>query len=319
MRDVTEQLLDVVVAGITPVTPGTVKLTLTTHGADMPEWAPGAHIDLHLETAAGPLVRQYSLCGRPENRTRYEVAVARAESGRGGSDHVHRTLRPGDRLRIGGPRNHFPFVLGASHLFIAGGIGITPLLPMIRAAAAAGADWKLLFCGKTRATMPFADELREIGGDRVQLHESSVQGRADLGARMRTTGPGMQIHCCGPEAMIAEVEAIGATLTGDRVHVERFAPRAEAPGAEDSFEVEFASTGEVVTIAPGQSILEVAEGLGLEVDSSCQEGTCGSCETKVISGQPIHRCSVLTAKERLANKSMMICVSRGAGRLVLDV
>ncbi len=304
-----------------PVNASTLRIVLAqSDGSDLPAWEPGAHIDLHLATAEGEAVRQYSLCGDVADRRHYQVAVLRAEDSRGGSAFIHKGLREGDRLVVTGPRNHFPFRAAGSYLFIAGGIGITPILPMIAAAKASGADWRLLFCARTRDTMPFVDELLVRGGDRITLQESRVKGRADLAAHVRATLPATQVYCCGPEPMIQEVEALSENLSGDRVHVERFSPRElPEPGPDDAFEVEFAQSGHVVVIQPGQSILSVAEDLGLDIDSSCLEGTCGTCETRVIAGIPDHRDSVLTVKERAANQTMMVCVSRAcSARLVLD-
>lgn len=317
----TEPKTAMIVTRIEPVNASTVKVTLArSDGGELAPWEPGAHIDLHLAAGDGEIVRQYSLCGNAADRCHYQVAVLHAEDSRGGSAFVHKGLREGDQVQVTGPRNHFPFKAAGSYLFIAGGIGITPILPMIAAADASGADWKLLFCARSRDTMPFVVDLLARHGDRITLQESRLNGRADLAAYIRASQPEMQVYCCGPEPMIQEVEGIGESLQGDRVHVERFSPR-ELPetGPDGAFEVEFAQSGHTVTIQPGQSILEVAEDLGLDIDSSCQEGTCGSCETGVISGIPDHRDSVLTAKERAANRTMMVCVSRAcSARLVLD-
>lgn len=317
----TEQRLHMVVTAIEPVNASTARITLALpDGGDLPAWEPGAHVDLHLPAPGGEIVRQHSLCGDVADRGRYRVAVLRAEESRGGSAFVHGGLRVGDGLEVTGPRNHFPLRPAARYLFIAGGIGITPILPMIRAAEAAGADWRLLFCARSRVTMPFVEALVARGGARVGLQESRIDGRPDLASLIQATSAATEVYCCGPEPMIREVEAIGERLGGERVHVERFSPRALPDTGQDAaFEVEFAQSGEVVTIEPGQSILGVAEELGIDIDSSCQEGTCGSCETRVISGVPDHRDSVLTAKERAENQTMMVCVSRArCARLVLD-
>lgn len=314
------QRLPMIVTDISPLTEATLKLCLAAaDGAALPAWQAGAHIDLHLPTASGDVIRQYSLCGDPQNDREYQVAVLRADESRGGSAFVHQGLARGARLDIGPPRNHFELQPAPSYLFIAGGIGITPLLPMIARAQADGADWALLFCARSQDNMPFGADLRAAYPDRVVLHDSARLGRADLAARIAALDPATHIYCCGPEAMIETLERIGADLGAGRIHVERFAPRDIDHTADDSFEVEFARSGHVVTIAAGQSILDVAEDLGLDIDSSCQEGTCGSCETRVISGIPDHRCSVLTAREKAENQSMMVCVSRACSkRLVLD-
>ncbi len=316
-----ERDLELLVAGLEPAASGVLRLTLASpDGAELPGWEPGAHVDLHFTSGGKDYVRQYSLCGRPGDRARWQVAVLHAADGRGGSAHIHAALAEGDRIRVAGPRNNFPLEPAGRYLFIAGGIGITPILPMIAQASASGADWRLFYCGRSARTMAFRDEVAAHGAGRVTLHESDVRGTADLAALIAATDPGTAIYCCGPEAMLRSVEEICARLARADLHMERFsAGGSAAGGANTAFEVEFARSGVVVTVPEDRSILEIAEDEGIDVESSCQEGVCGSCEVKVIAGTPDHRCSVLGAKERAAGKSMMICVSRAcSGRLVLD-
>ncbi|MGW4487634.1 PDR/VanB family oxidoreductase [Amycolatopsis sp. NPDC004368] len=312
MSVATELELDVVPAAPERLADGVVRLTLRDPaGADLPEWTPGAHVDLVL----GPdLVRQYSLCGDPADRSVLQVAVLREPSGRGGSAFVHE-LTGGERLRVRGPRNHFALEPAPRYLFVAGGIGITPLVPMIAAAEAAGADWRLLYGGRTRASMAFADELRTAYGDRVELVPQDERGLLDLDAAL-AAAPGAAVYCCGPEPLLAAVEQ---RCDPGSLHVERFTARPDTE-PKAAFEVELAQSGRTLAVPADRSILEVLEESGLPVLSSCQEGTCGTCETGVLEGTPDHRDSVLTAAEREAGDVMMICVSRCAGsRLVLDL
>jgi len=290
-------VIDVVVAAKEVVADDVVSLTLS--GASLPSWTPGAHIDL--ESRLG-LVRQYSLCGTPGDPA-WRVAVLREPDGRGGSAYVHDALAVGDRVRVSEPRNTFPLEPASSYLFIAGGVGITPILPMI--AAVGDAPWRLLYGGRTWESMAFLPSLAEYG-DRV----CARPGLIDLSE----VDSGATVYCCGPEPLLAAVEA---RCDPARLHVERFTPR---PVNGSPFEVELAQSGRVVPVPADRSILSALLDAGVEVLSSCQEGTCGTCETDVLAGTPEHHDSLLTEDERAAGETMMICVSRSAGgRLVLDL
>ena len=284
-------------------------------GSDLPAWAPGAHIDLW--PAAG-VVRQYSLCGDPADRTVWRIAVLREPDGRGGSLAVHDRLREGDLVEVGGPRNHFPLAPAPRYLFVAGGIGITPLLPMMAAAATAGADWRLHYGGRNRGSMAFRSALTSAYGDRVSIHPQDESGLLDLDAILAAEPPDTPVYCCGPEPLLTAIER---RCPGRPLHVERFAPKEQGePVRADSFEVELARTGRTLTVPPGKSILRVVEDAGVEVLWSCTEGTCGTCETAVLGGEVDHRDSLLTPEERAANDTMFVCVSRAAGsRLILDL
>ncbi len=304
--------LELVVERREPVADGVVSLTLAApDGSLLPQWTPGAHLDLVLDNG---LVRQYSLCGDPADRRGFEIAVLREPGGRGGSAYVHDELTSGAKVRIRGPRNHFPLREAPGYLFIAGGIGITPILPMLRVADAEGADWRLVYGGRGRASMAFLDRLAAYG-DRVLVCPQDETGLLDLDTVLSAPGfAGRAVYCCGPEPLLAAVEERCAA-----VHVERFAAK-PFDGEDESFEVVLERSGQALTVAPGVSILSAVEQAGLSVLSSCQEGTCGTCETGVLEGEPDHRDSVLTAAERAAGDVMMICVSRSRRpRLVLDL
>lgn len=302
--------LDVLLERKEVIADGVVRLTLRhPRGEPLPAWSPGAHVDLVL---GQDLVRQYSLCGDPADRSALQVAVLHEPSGRGGSRHVHSTLAKGCTVRIRGPRNQFPLVTAERYLFIAGGIGITPIVPMITAVAARGASWRLLYGGRTRSSMAFAGELRDRYGDRVVLRPQDETGLLDLDAFL---APDTEIYCCGPESLIAAVERRSPT----RPHVERFTPKA-VDGGRTSLEVVLARSGRTLVVAEDESILRAVEEAGITVLSSCREGTCGTCETGVLEGVPDHRDSVLDDAEQAAGDVMMICVSRSRGpRLVLDL
>jgi len=312
----TELELDVLVADKEVVADGVVLLTLRHRdGAELPAWAPGAHVDLLL----GPdLVRQYSLCGDPADRSRLRVAVLREPNGRGGSDHVHHRLRTGDELRVRGPRNHFALEEAPRYLFIAGGIGITPILPMVAAVEARGADWRLVYGGRTRASMAFREHLVGEYGERVSVAPQDETGLLDLDSLLAGLDPDTAVYCCGPEPLLAAVEA---RRPNGALHVERFTPKPDADsGARASFEVELTRTGRTLVVPADKSILEVVEDAGVQVLSSCREGTCGTCETVVLDGSPDHRDSLLTDAEKAVGDTMMICVSRACGpRLILEL
>jgi ferredoxin-NADP reductase len=310
--------MELVVTSKTAVADGVVSLELADPaGAALPAWEPGAHVDLML----GPeLERQYSLCGEPADRTRWRIAVLLEAAGRGGSAYVHGRLAVGDRVRVGGPRNHFPLTEAEEYLFVAGGIGVTPLLPMIRQVARAGMPWRLVYGGRSASSMAFAAELTADGAP-VELWPQDERGLIDLDGLLATPRPGVHVYCCGPEPLLAAVEERMAAWPPHSLKIERFAPKAGVLGGEStSFTVRLDYSELEVTVGAGQSIVAAVEAAGVEVMTSCREGTCGTCETAVISGIPDHRDSVLSDEEHATNEVMMICCSRSLSPLlVLDL
>ncbi|NGO75090.1 oxidoreductase [Streptomyces sp. YC504] len=311
-------MIEVVVADREAVAEDVVALTLRrAAGGPLPPWEPGAHIDLRL---ADGLVRQYSLCGDPADTESWRVAVLREPDGRGGSAQVHERLRPGVRLTSEGPRNHFQLAASPSYLFLAGGIGITPILPMVAAADAAGADWRLEYGGRSTASMAFRTELARYG-DRVRIRPQDTTGLLDLDGLLGTPLPDTLVYCCGPEPLLAAVEERCARWPQGALRVERFTPKPVDEAEEDEgFEVELARSGLTLKVPAGRSILETVEAAGVTALSSCREGTCGTCETEILGGVPDHRDAVLTEEERAGGEFMMICVSRAhSSRLLLDL
>jgi ferredoxin-NADP reductase len=310
---------DVRVASKSAAASGIVLLELREAGGHpLPVWEPGAHVDLILGNGAP--TRQYSLCGDPADRLVYRLGILRDAEGGGGSTYVHDRLAEGDVVRIRGPRNNFPLVPAASYLFIAGGIGVTPLVPMIAAAEAAGANWRLHYGAHTRAGMAFADELSAYG-ERVSLHARDGSGRMVLDQILGTPEEGTLVYCCGPERLVADVEAHCRVWPARSLHVERFDAKPADPDAVDTeFEVVLRRSSLTLTIPAGKSILDTVEAAGVGVMSSCGKGTCGTCETNVLEGVPDHRDSVLNEDERALNEFMMICCSRSrTPQLVLDL
>lgn len=315
----TEVELDLVLERKETIAEGVVLLTLRDpEGRPLPEWQPGAHIDLILRA---DLVRQYSLCGDPADRSRLQAAVLREPESRGGSSHVHDVLTEGESVRIRGPRNHFPLVKAKNYLFIAGGIGITPILPMIAAVNTGRADWRLVYGGRTRASMAFGESLQRAYGERVSLRPQDEYGLLDLPSLLGKPQRKTAVYSCGPEPLLAAVEAGCEKWPSGSLHLERFAPKKDVTaGPLTTFEVELAQSGETLKVSEDMSILEAVGNAGVPVMTSCEEGICGTCETTVLSGEIDHRDSVLTDQERAAGNTMMICVSRARGdRLVLDL
>ncbi len=310
--------IDFVVAAKEPIAEGVTLLTLARRdGLPAPRWEPGAHVDLMLSP---DLVRQYSLCrNAPEGGL--QVAVLREQRGRGGSAYVHDRLGLGEVVRVRGPRNTFPLVDSPRYLFIAGGIGITPILPMIATVSGRSADWQLLYGGRTRATMAFAEELRAAHGTRVRIHPQDECGLLDLETVLGSPDARTAVYCCGPEPLLAAVEQRCASWPPRALHVERFAPRAAPGGVENTtFSLELARAGLTLQVPADRSILQVVEAAGVEPLFSCLEGVCGTCETAVLDGEPDHRDSLLSEAEREAGDVMFICVSRArSAKLVLDL
>ncbi|WP_431874127.1 PDR/VanB family oxidoreductase [Amycolatopsis sacchari] len=308
-------MVEVRVVAKTPVAEGVVALTLADpQGRRLPDWTPGAHVDLVLP---GGLVRQYSLCGDRWDPWTYRIGVLREPESRGGSAYVHDRLAVGDTVGIGGPRNNFPLVPSRRYLFVAGGIGITPLLPMLHQAELIGADWRLLYGGRARRSMAFLDELARYG-ERVTVCPQDEYGLLDLDTWLDTTSD-TKVYCCGPEPLLAAVEARCADWPAARLRTERFVLR-ESGTRGEPFEVTLARTGRTVTVAPGQSVLEAVTAAGAAVLSSCRQGVCGTCETAVLDGVPDHRDSILDDAERAAGDCLFPCVSRAlTDRLVLDL
>ncbi|UGQ15652.1 PDR/VanB family oxidoreductase [Yinghuangia sp. ASG 101] len=311
-------LIPVRVQGVRRAAEGVAAFDLVREdGEPFPRWAPGAHIDVVI---AEGLERQYSLCGDPADATTWTIAVLREPESRGGSRRLHDEVTEGTRLAVRGPRNEFPLAAGRRHLLVAGGIGITPLLPMVRELAAAGADWRLVYGGRQAASMAFTDDLAAFG-DRVTLWPEDKLGLIDLDALLGEPADGVKVYCCGPGALIDAVEARCAAWPPGTLHVERFRPREGAlDGERTGFQVHLRASGLTLDVGPEQSIADVIEAAGVDVLTSCREGTCGTCETTVLDGVPDHRDSLLTAAEKAANDTVMICCSRSrTPLLVLDL
>lgn len=286
---------------------------------ELPPADAGSHIDLHL---ANGLVRQYSLVIGNAASSRYEIAVKLDERSRGGSSLIHASLRVGDRVQISAPRNHFPLDETAPRaVLVAGGIGITPIYSMLHRLRSLGRRWQLFYACRSRADAAFLEEL--AGYAEVRCHfDDEHDGRFfDVRQVFAEADPQSSYYCCGPAPLMAafEREAAAASVPGTNVHMEYFTAK-EPLAMSGSFAVRLARSGRVLSVPEGRSILDVLVEAGVQIEHSCSEGICGTCETRVLSGTPDHRDAVLTQKERDANNTMMVCCSRArSAELVLDL
>jgi cytochrome P450/ferredoxin-NADP reductase len=318
-QSVLPRAIPVTVVSRHALTSDVLEITLSIDDrADIPDWQPGAHVDLELPDGA---LRQYSLCGRPGEPT-LRIAVLREAAGRGGSIVIHDDLQVGDRLRVRGPRNHFTMRPAQLLVFVAGGIGITPLLPMMEEAQHRGSDWRLIYLAKSTARMPYLDELVGEYGSRIEVWPSEDKGRFPLDALWADIpSSDAYVYACGPDALLTGIEDSARRAGREhQVVVERFSARQAVFEPNRAFEAYLLRRHELVSVGENESLLDAVNRVGANVLSTCREGTCGTCEVRVVDGIPEHRDSVLSLEERLASESIMTCVSRCRGRrLVLDL
>ncbi len=276
-------------------------------GGRLPSWTPGSHLDVFLPSGRQ---RQYSLCGDPADPFGYRIAVRRLADGGGGSIEIHDDLRIGDRLRVRGPRNAFTFVDAPSYLFLAAGIGITPILPMARAAGARG---QLIYLGRSRTSMPFLDEVPGTAAIRPD-DEFGTPRIADLLAH---AAPGAAVYVCGPPPVLAEAQRVFfARNPSGSLHTERFSARPVADGR--AFDLTLARTGRTVRVGAEETALAAIGRVLPDVVYSCRQGFCGTCRVGVLAGEVDHRDRLLTSAER--DDQMLTCVSRAVGdTLVVDL
>ncbi|MDL4771693.1 MULTISPECIES: PDR/VanB family oxidoreductase [Thermomonosporaceae] len=278
-------------------------------GRVLPGWQPGSHLDVLLPSGRR---RQYSLCGDPGDRRTYRIAVRLLPDGAGGSAEAHR-LSEGAEVPVLAPRNAFPFLARDRYLFIAGGIGITPILPMVQAADRLGADWRLVYTGRTRASLPFLDDLAALPSGRVRIRADDEHGVPDGAGLLRGAAADAAVYCCGPAPMIDGVRAAFAPGGGATLHYERFAPAPIVDGVP--FEVVLGRGGPALAVPADRSALDVIRERRPDVAYSCRQGFCGTCRVGVLDGDVDQR-----AASDQGDGSMLICVSRGkGGRLTLDL
>lgn len=300
---------ELLVTGRRSVARDVVEIELSSaDGSPLPTWTPGSHIDVQVENGW----RQYSLVDIEETASCWRFAVLHDRHGRGGSAFLHGQVQAGSILRVRGPRNNFGLVPSPRYLFLAGGIGVTPLLSMAAAAERAGASWEFVYCARDRGAMSYVDHL-ESYGERVLVNADDVRGLFDLRDFLEHVRPDTVVYACGPAPFLDATAAATAHWPSGSLHVERFEPR-ELEGLVDrDIVVELASSGQTVNVPAGQSVLDAVRAAGVQVLSSCSEGTCGTCEVAVLAGEVEHRDSVLSPEEQEESDVMMICVSRARG------
>jgi len=287
-------------------------------GQDVPPFSAGAHIDVNLPNGT---IRQYSIASSQADRTRYLLGVKFEENGRGGSRFLHEQVRVGSVLKIGLPRNNFPLnESAASSIFIAGGIGITPMLCMIDRLRTLGKPFKLHYAVRVRteALLAQIDE----ADDRIHLHvDSEEDGRLlDIAAIVAAAAPDAELYCCVPTPMLAAFEAACASHPPQRAHLERFSAPDNVAATGGAYTVELAKSKRSITVQPGQTLLQALQAAGLAIKVSCEQGICGTCETRVIAGTPDHRDMILSDDEKASNETMMVCCSGSLSpTLVLDL
>lgn len=287
-------------------------------GVQIPGFVGGAHIDMHLTE---DLIRQYSLTNPGDAPDCYKVAVALDANSRGGSVYVHDTLAVGATIPVGEPRNNFPLNEEAHiQYFIGGGIGITPMIAMIRHCEATRQDWRLVYATRSRERCAYHDELKAFG-DKVVFHfDADSGGPLDVPGILPEQHVGTHIYCCGPEPLMHAVKDATAEWPAGHVHFEWFSADSETlDGENEEFDIVLDSSGTRLTVPTDKTVLEVLRDNGIPIASVCSEGVCGTCETYVLSGEIDHRDNVLTDEEKESNETMMVCCSRGRGELVLDL
>jgi len=309
-----ENLHNVLIDRVTPLAEGILGFDFVLpNRSNLDPWIPGAHITLHLPDG---MKRQYSLCGDPADRSQYSIAVLESRQSRGGSRYVHNNLKSGMNIEVSGPHNHFELEASNEYLFIAGGIGITPIKAMVESLPSRR-QWRLLYAGRSRTSMAYVTELSEMFGDRVIVHADDEQGgRPDLDALL--TDFAGQVYVCGPEPLL---DALISKVPADRLHFERFSAvdRSDAAIVE-AFEVTLARSNKTILVGKDKSLLDALNENGGALISSCGEGVCGTCEVRVLKGQPVHLDSVMSDEDKDAIGVIYPCVSRGVGStLVLDI
>ncbi len=297
-----------------------VALTLTAaDGRPLPRWRPGAHLDVHLPSGR---LRQYSLCGRPDDTGTYRIAVRRIVDGGGGSIEVHDGLSVGATVTTHGPRNAFPLTVpgygspAQRFRFIAGGIGITPILPMLALADRLGIDWSMVYAGRSRDSLPFIDEVSRYD-DRIDVRTDDVSGVPTAAELLGDCPDGTTVYACGPAPMLTAIRTALVGRDEVELHFERFAAPPVVDGRE--FTASIASTGQEIVVGADETLLSALQRADVAVPYSCRQGFCGTCRTRVLAGAVDHRDTLLTEPERVGGM-MLVCISRADGeRLVLDM
>lgn len=314
--------MEVTVAAREPAAEGVVSFELRRgdHGP-LPAFGAGAHIDVELPNG---MVRQYSLCNDPADCERYQIGVLLEAAGRGGSRSAHEQLMRGSTVRISAPRNHFALVPARHSVLIAGGIGVTPILSMAEHLARADASFELHYCSRSPARTAFVPRLRAAAyAAQVHFHfdDGDAAQRFDARAALAQPTDTTHLYVCGPKGFMDHVILTARALgwSEGNIHFEYFAGASVDTSADRGFEVQMAGSGQVVTVAPGQSVVQALAAHGIDVPVSCEQGVCGTCVMRVVRGEPEHRDMYFSAAERATNDCFTPCCSRSkSARLVID-
>ena len=292
-------------------------------GKALPPFSAGSHIDVHV---ADGLVRQYSLCNDPAEKHRYLIGVLRDVGSRGGSAGMHDRVQQGDVVRISAPKNHFPLAHGASSsLLLAGGIGVTPILCMAERLASSGAEFEMHYCTRSRDRTAFRDRIATSSfAASVQFHfdDEDAAQKIDLAGLLANPRPGVHLYVCGPKGFMdaALATARGTGWPAERLHYEFFSSEVAPSESDESFEVKLASSGRIVVVPKDQTVIQALAAAGIEIPTSCEQGVCGTCLTRVIEGVPDHKDLFMTPEEQALNDQFTPCCSRSKSRqLVLDI
>jgi ferredoxin-NADP reductase len=311
--------LELVVRARTALTPEIVELEFEdSRGANLPAWDAGSHADLLFGDG---YVRQYSIVRGALDESNWRMAILADSNGRGGSRFLAEHVSVGTVINAKGPRNHFALLPAPMYHFIAGGIGITPILSMIDAAQMNGVPWTLSYLGRAREAMAYVSELEAKFPDKVSVFAKSEENRFDVEGFVDELSADTQTYACGPEKLLIGLEQAFAAVGNKTLHIERFHPKEIILDEPDhEFQVYCAKSEIEITVAADESILMAADAAGVDITGDCMEGTCGACETKVISGDVSHRDSIMTEEQQVSSGTMMICVSRArASQLTLDL
>ena len=292
-------------------------------GKSLPRFSAGSHIDVHV---AGDIVRQYSLCNDPAESHRYLIGVLRDAESRGGSVAMHEKVQVGDLMEISEPRNHFALAHAATRtLLMAGGIGVTPILCMAERLASIGAEFEMHYCTRSRSRTPFQDRIASSSfAAKVQFHfdDEEASQRIDLPSVLATPQPGTHLYVCGPKGFMDATLAAArnAGWSADQLHYEFFASDVAPSDSDESFEVKLASSGRIVVVPQDQTVVQALAAAGIEIPTSCEQGVCGTCLTRVLEGVPDHKDLFMTPEEQALNDQFTPCCSRSKTRqLVLDI
>lgn len=292
-------------------------------GAPLPAFSAGSHVDVALPNG---LTRQYSLCNDPTETHRYLIGVLRDPASRGGSQALHEQVQQGQVLQISAPRNHFSLAHEARHsVLLAGGIGVTPILCMAERLAMAGADFEMHYCTRSRERTAFYQRITSSAyAPHVQFHfdDGVPQQRLDLAALLATPHTGVHLYVCGPkgfmDAVLSTARAQG--WPESQLHYEFFGAEVAPSDSDAGFDVKLASSGRIITVPRDQTVTQALSAAGVEVQTSCEQGVCGTCLTRVLEGVPDHKDQYLTPEEQAANDQFLPCCSRAkTALLVLDL